>query len=162
MPVPAPTLPRANSPGSAASSRRDDVRRRDRSRLDVVEQRVVALGHDGQRNVVAASDGGMMFDHPADDAVRGAPDVERIGQHDRFFEIARLVDPMRSRHLAVAVEGKEGGRDLVIPGIGIGQNGGRARADVAAFDFCQMCDPNAADVGDRVQGTRREESKVKG
>ncbi len=58
---------------------------------------------------------GMLLDHPTDDAVGRASDVERIGQNDRLFEITRLLDPVRSGHLAVAVEGEEGGRDLVRP-----------------------------------------------
>ncbi len=66
-------------PGRCRIEQRDNVRRRYGPGLNVVEQRVVAFRHDRQRNVVAAADGGMVFDYPAHDAIRGAPDVERVG-----------------------------------------------------------------------------------
>ena len=162
MPVPGADAAARELSGLRRIEQGDDVAADTARAWMSLSSRVVALGNDRKRHVVAAADRGMMLDHPTDDAVRGSSDVERVGQDDRLFEITRLLDPVRSGHLAVAVERKESGRDLVVPGIGVRADSGRSGTDVAALDLREIRDPYAGDVGDRVQGPRREEPEMKG
>ncbi len=61
------------------------IRRAYRASLDIVEQLIVALRDNRQRHVVADADLRMLPDHPTDDSFVGAPNVQRVRQHDRFF-----------------------------------------------------------------------------
>ena len=111
---------------------------------------IVALGDHRQRHVVAPvrpADGAAIIQ--LIDAVVGAADVERIGQHDRrppdsrtsLIQCVPVISPL-------PLKANDSGRDLVIPGVGVGQNRRRAGADVAALDFCHMRDRDAGDIGD--------------
>jgi hypothetical protein len=127
---------------------------------DVVDPLVVALGDDRQRDVVADADLRMVRDQPRDDAVVGAADVQRIGQHDRHLEEPRLVDPVRAAHLAVAVERPLRGGDAVVPDVGVGDDRGRAGAHVGSLDLRQLTDAHAGDVGDPVDRSGRQHADV--
>ena len=80
---------------------------------------IVAFGDDRKRHVVVDPDLRMLRDHRVDHAVIGTPDVERIGKHDRRFEPPGFVDPVRPRHLAVAVENERAGRRTILPRVGV-------------------------------------------
>ncbi len=138
-----------------------DVIRRYGTRLNVVEQLIVALSDNRKRYVVSAADLRMMLDLPTDNAVGSAPDVQRVRENDRLFQIARFVDPMRPRKLAIAVECKRGRGDFVVPRIGGGQNRGGARTNRTAFDFCQIRDHDTGDIGNTVQWSGLVKSEVK-
>ncbi len=71
-------------------------------------------------------------------------------------EKARLVDPVRAGHLAVAVEvpGRRG--DALVPDVVVGHDRGRTGAHVAALDLRQVRDAHAGHVGDAVERTAGE------
>ncbi len=130
---------------------------------DVVDALIVTFGHDGQRHVGIDPDIGMPRDEPRDDAVIDARHVERIGQRDRHFQKSRLVDPVRTRHLAVSVEVIRRGCDALGPRIVVGQHDRHAGSDRAdprhersrrALDLRHLADAHARDVRDRIERPR--------
>src|SRR5262249_28447407 len=76
----------------------------------VVEVAVVGFGDDRQRPVLLALD---VLGQPLDGAVADGADAGGVGQHDRAFEEAGLLDPGGAGHLAVAVEREPAGEDRV-------------------------------------------------
>jgi hypothetical protein len=150
-------------PGRGGVERGDDVVRRDVPALDVVDALIVAFGHDRQRDVVLDADTGPARDQPVDHAVVDARDVQCVGQRDRHFEKAGLVDPVRAAQLTVAVEVPGRGGHALRPDVLVGQHEGSAGAHRThagderagrALDLGDLADLDARNVGDAVERPR--------
>ena len=165
MPVPPPTLPSATGPPDAPTpGRLEDVLRLHVKSVDVVQEPVPRLGDDRQRPPVARCVGATLLHAPGDRRVAHDADAVRVGQEDRPFEEARLLDPGRARHLAVAVLREPAGEDGVVVGaLAARQHDRHARAHrtlsdlelAVARDQRGVPDLDARDVGDRVVRARR-------
>ena len=145
-----------------AGQHRGHVIGRDVPAANVVEALIVAFRDHRQRHVIVDADVRIATHQVRDHAVVGAADVERVGEHDRRLEKAGLIDPVRARQLAVAVEGEGRRGDAIVPGIDARQNAGRAGAHVAAFDLRHETDAHARNVRDRVIWSARKRSDSDG
>ena len=72
--------------------------------VDVVEPAVIGFGHDGHGPCGACEMVGVAVDHPCGGPRMAGTDGMGVGDKDGAEEIARVIDPMRPRHLAIAVE----------------------------------------------------------
>ena len=105
--------------------------------VHVVEVAVVGLGHDRQAPPIPGSVRRAVGDAPFDHGVAHDADAVGVGQHDRAFEKAALLDPGHAGHLAVAVEAEPTGENRMIQRafLAARQDRGDARADRTDADF---------------------------
>ena len=126
-----------------------------RKTRDVAQPTIIGLGHDrkmkGLRSAVAHGERTNRVAHDAHGiSIRDA---------DRRADIALLGDPWEAGHLAVAVEGVPPGEDVVGPDLLAARpDRGDAGADDArrVADQRRVADADPFDVGDGVEGTRRQ------
>ena len=147
--------PFGDRPSGSGPDGLEDVGLRDVPAADVVEPAVVRLAHDGiDRSDLLVS---REAERPVDDGVRRRRDAQGVGQDDRRFERAELLDLGHAGELAVAVADRDPGRDLVLEEVAdVRQNGRHARPDVLPFDERDLADLDPGDVGDGVERARRE------
>ena len=118
----------------------------------VVQEAVVALGHDGNGDLVAR-EVGIGAGEVARDAVHDDADAAGPGQRDRRVHEAALVDHAAAGDLAVAVERRDARVDALLNWVAIvGPDRRDAGADVLALDARGVANTHARHVGDRVQG----------
>jgi hypothetical protein len=151
-------------PTARAGERGQDVLRPDVPADRVVEEAVEGLGHD-RADEVARAEGWVLAGQPLDRRAVDGPDRVGVGQQDRAFEQAELIDLRAAGDLAGAVQDRDRGRDRVEEGrplvrVDRGQAGPhRPLADAqsaVAGDQGRVADPQARHVGDRVEAAGRE------
>ena len=94
---PAADVAFGHAPGPRAGPGREDVLLLDVETVDVVEVAVIGLGDDRQRPPHGGRADRALFDLIGDDGVAHHADAVRVGDHDRPFEVAGLLDPVRAR-----------------------------------------------------------------
>ncbi len=116
---------------------------------DVIQPAVVGFADDwvhGKHVGVRGKGKGVI-----DQRVGRGRHAERVGQHDRRFDIAQLRDLRGAGQLAEAVADVHGGRNLVLEDVArVGQDGRHTGAYVVAFDQALLPDQHARHVGDRI------------
>ena len=141
--------------GRGGIQRFKSVLRLDVQAIDVVQIAVVGLGHHRHRPPMA---GLRSLDAPLDYGIAHYADAVRVGDHDRAFEKAGLLDPCGSGHFAIAIERKPRRENGIAPIFAARQDSGNARADGAgshhelavARDNRAVADRDTGDVGDGV------------
>ena len=131
--------------------------------VDIVQPAVIGFGDDRQREPHGGRADRSLFDLIGDDGVAHHADAVRIGDHHRSFQVSRLLDPVRARHLSVAIEREHAGKYRLGGIPAPGQDGSHAGADrpLADFKFAiarnqrAVPDLHAFHVGDRVPSTGR-------
>jgi hypothetical protein len=129
----------------------------------VVQERVVAFGHDGHVAAVVGRDG-VALRPPLDGRVVRLADRERGRQHDRRVQQPPLGDLVGADHLAVPVQHVRRGVDALEPREPLvredrrdaGPDGSPAVGVRIAHER-RVSDADAGDVGDRVPGAGRQD-----
>ena len=84
------------------------------------------------------------------------PTLERVGQDDRRFDRAQLVDLRRAGQLAEGVADEDRAGHLVLKHVAaVRQDRGHPGPDAIAFDDRRVSDAHAVDVGDRIARAAR-------
>jgi hypothetical protein len=100
--------------------------------------------------------------HPGHGRVAHHAHAQCIGDQDGRLEDPAFLDPVRARHIAVAVAGEEAGEHARAVLLAAGQNGGYAGSHRADADHCPssragdeglVSDLDAGHIGDGVVGT---------
>ena len=112
VPVPAPTEPSSTVPSFADSDRGEDLVAPYVTAPNVVQVAVVRLGDDrvDRTDLLVAG----KLEHPLDQRVGDAGDVQGVGQQDRRLDLAKLVDLSRTHQFAEAVAHEYGRRDFFL------------------------------------------------
>ena len=117
---------------------------------NVVQRSVVGLSHHPVDRLDVAVLG--IRERIVDQRVQTGRHAERVGQHDRGFDVSQFPDLRVTGHFAVTVADADGCRQLVPENIaGMGNDGRDARAYRVAFDQRGVADPDALHVRDRVE-----------
>lgn len=127
----------------------------------VAQEAVVRLGNDGQQKQVylAALSAVVAVDILGDAAVALA-DRGRGRDDDGGAEQAGLVEPVRARHLAAAVEAEDAGKARVLVPVWPRQDGGDARVNMVIRLNRLRMHQDAGDVGDGVEASGWPSSQV--
>ena len=149
VPVPAPTLPSATAPVSAAASAARtwaSVMGRDRMALRKPSLVSPTTGLIDRTPAIP----GCSSIH-ADQGIGGLPDAECTGEENGRLELTQLVHLGRAEQLPEAVADVDrSGHPIEEEISAVGQDGGDAGADRIADRDRGMPDPNARNIGDRV------------
>ena len=129
---------------------RDDLLDGGPAGTNVVEAGVVGLSDHGiERHDALVA---RLAERPAVDGLNGPTDRQRVGEHDRRFDLAELLHLRCTSELAEAVEHCQPGRQLVAAEIAVVRHDGRgAGAQALALDHRHLTDANAGHVGDGVE-----------
>jgi hypothetical protein len=121
----------------------------------VAQVAVPRLRDDRQRPPITARIGLALLDAPGDDGIAHSADAVGAGDRHRTFEKARLLDPVRARHLAVAVEAEDACEHRFVESCATArQDHGNAGAHgmiACSFDESRVADGDGCDVSDRVE-----------
>ena len=92
-----------------------------------------------------------LIERPPDESIHDRADTQRIGQRDRRFDRAELVNLRRSGELAEGVADKHRARHFVLEDVALMRHDdGHAGANAVTLVERQVTDGDAGDVGDRV------------
>ena len=91
----------------------EDILSRNVLTIDVIEDTIVCLGHDGISVPIVLKERGivMMTVHPLPCRVAHSTYAARVGNEDRGFKKSGFCDPVCACHITIAVEGIPGGID---------------------------------------------------
>src|SRR5262249_10608198 len=116
---------------------------------DVVQVTVVSLGDNrvDRTDLLVAG----QLQHPFDQRIGDAGDVQRVGQQDRRLDLAKLVDLSRTHQFAEAVADINSRRNFLLKHVAqMRQDRRHARSYIVASDQCGVAYADSGDVGDRV------------
>ncbi len=150
VPVPAPTLPSSTAPSLRRGDRRSHVVGPHVQPANVVEAAVVGFADervDGSHVGVA-----VLLQRPLHQPFDRGADAQRVGQRDRRFDRAELVDLRRARELAEGVADEHRAGHLLLKHVaGVRHDDGHAGANGVAGDERRVADAHAGDIGDGVE-----------
>jgi len=141
-------------PAARSVERCEGMLGRDMESVDVVQAAVVRLGNDRER----PEEGGITLAIPGNDGIPHNPDTVRVGDQDRPFEEARVLDPRGAGHLTVSIETEPGSEGRVTRESSPRQDRGDTRPDRAlphnelpvTLDDRRMADLDSSHIGDRI------------
>ena len=125
---------------------------------DVVQAAVIRLADDGV-------DGSDLFvaglrQCVRDDTFDAGADTQRVGQHDRRFDLTELEHLCGSGQLAERVADEHRAGHLLLEQVAaVRQDCRDAGPDVVAFDDRRVPDLHAFDIGDRVERSRWKDAR---
>src|SRR5256714_1543726 len=132
---------------------REDFLGTDVATAYVVQLPVVRLGDDGVYGAHLLVSGKR--EHPFDQSVGDARDVQGVCEQDRRLDLAEFVDLRRTHELAEAVADEDGGGDFLAEEVAAVRKYRRhARANVRALNQCRVSDAHALHVCDGVESAR--------